>query len=514
MRPLARKQSTGVVMKLFIAMMATFMASVAISIDAMLPALGQIGADLGVTDMNHTQYILVLIFAGMAVGQMIAGPLSDAVGRKKILYLGLAIYAVGSVVSMGANSMTMMLAGLACGWLAAPTGMAVIDTAQLDAVLPWVMLPAHVFMALITLIVMPLVFTSIMLAVCANNNGGFVRRAGAIVVVYFIISTALAVMLGMALSWLINPAQYVGGSWGDLVQQHNAQSALAAVGGGDAGNSIPAMIAGLIPANPATMFVTQNMLHIVIAAAIAGFAVLSLATTQRELLTRIADAVQAACMKVVDWAMLIAPFAVFAFLFRLVATMGSAAFETLGAYVATVLIGLVCIMLAYMAVVAVIARRNPVTFLRQCRDALMLAFSSSSSAATMPLSLETAEEKLHVRPAVARLVIPLGTTINMDGTAIYQIIVALFLVDLMGIDLTAAQTALLGITVVGAAIGSPGTPGVGIVILGGVLARLGVPPEGIGLILSVDRFLDMCRTTVNVCGDLTASVVMDRIMKE
>lgn len=406
-----------------------------------------------------------------------------------------------------------MLAGLACGWLVAPTGVAAISTAQLDALLPWVMLPAHVFMALITLIVMPLVFSSIMLAVCANNNGGFVRRAGAIVVVYFVISTAIAVMLGMALSWIINPAQYVGGSWGDLVQQHNAQSALAAVGG-DGGNNIPAMIAGLIPANPATMFVTQNMLHIVIAAALAGFAVLSLAAAQRELLTRIADAVQAACMKVVDWAMVIAPFAVFAFLFRLVATMGTAAFETLGAYVATVLLGLACIMLAYMTVVALLARRNPITFLRQCRDALMLAFSSSSSAATMPLSLETAEEKLHVRPAVARLVIPLGTTINMDGTAIYQIIVALFLVKLMGIDLTVAQTALLGITVVGAAIGSPGTPGVGIVILGGVLARLGVPPEGIGLILSVDRFLDMCRTTVNVCGDLTASVVMDRIMKD
>lgn len=404
-----------------------------------------------------------------------------------------------------------MVLGLACGWLAAPTGLGLMPAGILDSAMPWIMLPAKLFMALIGLIVMPLVFSSVMLSVCSGSDSGFVRRTASIVIAYFVISTALAVLLGMGLSALINPAQYVADGWAGLAADHSVSSAVAALSDSEK-PAIPDLIAGLIPPNPAAIFVQQNMLHIVIAAAIAGLATLALASTQRETLVRMADAVQAACMKVVDWAMLIAPLAVFGFLFRLVSDLGVDAFRTLGAYVATVLIALACIMACYLLLVTVVARRNPFTFMRQCRDALILAFSSSSSAATMPLSMETAEEKLKVRPEIARLVIPLGTTVNMDGTAIYQIIVALFLINLMGIDLTTAQTVLLAVTVVGAAIGTPGTPGVGIVVLGGTLAKLGVPPESIGLILSVDRFLDMCRTVVNVSGDLTASVVMDRIL--
>ncbi len=404
-----------------------------------------------------------------------------------------------------------MAAGLACGWLAAPAGLNLADESTLAIATPWIMLPAQLFMALIGLIVMPLVFSSVMLSVCSGNDGSFVRRTGTIVVAYFVISTIVAVIMGMALSALINPAQYVSAQWVGNARGHDVESALAALGGGQ-NTDIPTMISALIPPNPAVIFVEQSMLHIVIAAIIAGLAVLSIVRSQRQTLVQVIEAIQAACMKVVDWAMFIAPLAVFGFLFRMVTELGGDAFRTLGAYIATVMIGLLAIMLAYMVLVALVARRNPVTFLAQCRDALILAFSSSSSAATMPLSLETAEKKLKVHPEMARLVVPLGTTVNMDGTAIYQIIVALFLINLMGIELTTAQSVLLAVTVVGAAIGTPGTPGVGIVVLGGVLAKLGVPPEGIGLILSVDRFLDMCRTTVNVCGDLTACVVMDRLL--
>ncbi len=404
-----------------------------------------------------------------------------------------------------------MLAGLAFGWIAAPTGLGMVPEAALASALPWIMLPAKLFMALIGLIVMPLVFSSVMLSVCSGTDSSFVRRTATIVIAYFVISTLLAVLLGMGLSHLINPAQYVGDGWAGLAANHSVSSAIQALSDSTQ-PTIPDMIASLIPPNPAAIFVQQNMLHIVVAAIIAGLATLVLATAQRDTLVRLADAVQAACMKVVDWAMLIAPLAVFGFLFRLVSDMGGDAFRTLGAYIATVLIALSCIMAAYLLLVALVARRNPLAFLRQCRDALILAFSSSSSAATMPLSMETAEDKLKVRPEISRLVIPLGTTVNMDGTAIYQIIVALFLVNLMGIELTTGQTVLLAITVVGAAIGTPGTPGVGIVVLGGTLAKLGVPPESIGLILSVDRFLDMCRTVINVSGDLTACVVMDRIL--
>ena len=130
----------------------------------------------------------------------------------------------------------------------------------------------------------------------------------------------------------------------------------------------------------------------------------------------------------------------------------------------------------------------------------------------MPLSLKVAEEKLNIHPEVSRFVIPMGTTINMDGTAIYQIIAGLFLAQVFGIDLTLTQMFILSVTIVGASIGSPGSPGVGLVILASILSSIGVSPEGIAMILAVDRILDMCRTTINVTGDLTAASVMERWM--
>ena len=215
-------------------------------------------------------------------------------------------------------------------------------------------------------------------------------------------------------------------------------------------------------------------------------------------------------MKVVYGAMLIAPVAVFGFLFRLTVETGPEMLQALSWYIGTVLAGLLTLLLFYLIILALVARRDPIAFLRDIRDAQLLAFSSSSSAATMPVSLSTAENKLKVDPEIARLVIPLGTTINMDGTALYQIIVALFLTSLMGIDLSTGQMVVLSLTIIGASIGSPGSPGVGLVILSTIMAGIGIPPEAIGIILSVDRMLDMCRTTINVTGDLTASVVIDR----
>ena len=141
-----------------------------------------------------------------------------------------------------------------------------------------------------------------------------------------------------------------------------------------------------------------------------------------------------------------------------------------------------------------------------------MAFSTSSSAAVMPLSMKTAEDKLNVPTPISKFVIPLGATINMDGTAIYQVIAAIFLTQLFGIDLSLTQMVILALTTVAASIGAPSTPGVGIVILATILQSLGVPVEGIALILGVDRILDMCRTTINVTGDLTASLVMKKLV--
>jgi Na+/H+-dicarboxylate symporter len=163
----------------------------------------------------------------------------------------------------------------------------------------------------------------------------------------------------------------------------------------------------------------------------------------------------------------------------------------------------------YMTIIYIVARINPVSFIKSVRDVLLLAFSTSSSAAVMPLSIKVAEENLKVRPSVAQFIIPFGATINMDGTALYQGIATLFLAQVFGVDIGLGGMALIVMTSVGASIGAPATPGVGIVILSMVLASVGVPTTGIALIIGVDRILDMCRTAINVSGDLVASKVMD-----
>jgi len=219
-------------------------------------------------------------------------------------------------------------------------------------------------------------------------------------------------------------------------------------------------------------------------------------------------------MKIVSWAMVLAPIAVFGLIAQVTIKIGFDAIVGMSVYVGTVLLGLLVLLTFYLAIILLITRQNPWHFLVKIRDAQLLAFSTSSSAAVMPLSMKTAQESLGVRPSIAQFIIPIGATVNMDGTALYQVIAAIFLTEVFGVDLTSGSLILLMATTVGASIGAPSTPGVGIVILATILQGIGVPASGIALILGVDRILDMCRTAVNVTGDLTASVVMEKWIKK
>jgi Na+/H+-dicarboxylate symporter len=182
----------------------------------------------------------------------------------------------------------------------------------------------------------------------------------------------------------------------------------------------------------------------------------------------------------------------------------------MAAYVGTVLLGLLLLFLVYLVVLYAAVRQRPLGFVRSVREVLLLAFSTSSSAAVMPLSIKATEEKLGVRPSISQFVIPLGATINMNGTALYQGVAAIFLAQVFGVDIGVGGLLLITVTAVGASIGTPATPGVGIIILAMVLGTVGVPAAGIALIMGVDRILDMSRTAINVSGDIVASVLMDR----
>jgi len=220
-------------------------------------------------------------------------------------------------------------------------------------------------------------------------------------------------------------------------------------------------------------------------------------------------AVQEVSMVVVRWAMVLVPAAVFGLMAQLSARMGLDALLGMGVYVLTVMAALALAFGVYMVVYALGRRRSPLAFVRDSRDVLLLAFSTSSSAAVMPMTIRTAEERLGVHKSVARFVIPLGTTINMAGTALYQVIATLFLAQVYQVDVGLPGLLLVVVLAVGASIGSPGTPGIGIVILAMLLGTVGIPAEGIALIIGVDRILDMSRTTLNVTGDLVAAAVID-----
>jgi Na+/H+-dicarboxylate symporter len=193
--------------------------------------------------------------------------------------------------------------------------------------------------------------------------------------------------------------------------------------------------------------------------------------------------------------------------------LGLSALAGLGAYMLTVLAGLFVMIFVYILIIKFFTGRPLSSTFTMMRDAQLLAFSTSSSAAVMPLSIKTAEEKMKVKPKVSQFIIPLGATINMDGTALYQIIAVFFLAQLFSIDLGFTTILLISLTALAASIGAPSAPGTGIVILSTILIAAGIPPVAVVLLLGVDRILDMTRTMVNVTGDLTACLFFDKRIK-
>ena len=402
-----------------------------------------------------------------------------------------------------------MTLGVIAGLILSPAGLGVVADADRAATIgSWLALPGVIFLGMIMMVIVPLVISSIVLGIGSSGDAGFVRRLGLRLVPYFVLTTLAAVLIGIGLVTFFKPGLLVDGQ--ALLAQ--APAADPAAGRSFEDLTVPQRVANLIPVNFIKAAYNLDLLQIVIAAIVAGFAILALPRETVKPVVDLCNAAQAMTMKVIDWAMAIAPVAVFGLIADVVIRLGPRAFAGLGGYFLTVVAGLVCIFCVYMLIVALVARRSPLQFLRHVRDAQVLAFSTSSSSATMPVTIRVAEENMKARPDVAQFVIPLGAVVNMDGTALYQAVAAIFLCQLAGIELSFAETMLLAVTMVGASIGTPSTPGVGIVVLSTIVTGLGVPPAGIGLILGVDRILDMMRTTVNVTGDLAATAVMDRWM--
>ncbi|WP_461517153.1 dicarboxylate/amino acid:cation symporter [Porticoccus sp.] len=403
--------------------------------------------------------------------------------------------------------MVGMVLGIMVGILMGPS-MGLISPSTAATASDWLALPGRLFLALIQMMVIPLVFASIIRGLAATEDLEQLKKIGLRVVLFFIFTTALAIIIGLSLANLIQPGQYV--------DSQALQATLSVMPSVDATTAqdpifsdLPRKIVTLLPSNPLSSMVESNMLQVVIFAMVIGVALVMMSPLQAKPLLDLMGSLQEVCMTVVRWAMLLAPFAVFGLLVQLTAKLGLEALLGMAVYVGTVLLGLLMMFGFYLLVIGLTARMSPKTFISSVKDVLLLAFSTSSSAAVMPLSIKVAEEKLGVRPSVSQFVIPLGATINMNGTALYQGVAAMFLAQVFGIEVGLGGMALIVITAVGASIGSPATPGVGIVILAMVLNTVGIPAAGIALIMGVDRILDMSRTAINVSGDLVTAKLMD-----
>lgn len=371
----------------------------------------------------------------------------------------------------------------------------------------WVALPGRLFLLAIQFVVVPLVVASVIRGIAGGNTGADLGRIGGRAVAFFIGTTLLAVALGISCALVIQPGHFVDpGAVASVMDQAAVPAETPRT---PSVGEIPDMIVGLFPKDPLSTFVSGNMLQIVIAAAIFGLALVMTPADQRKALMDLMASVQAACMVIVGWVLKFAPLAVFGLLANITSRVGLSALLGVGMYVVCVLAGLLLLMLAYLIIARIWAGIGILDYLAKTREVMLLAFSTSSSAAVMPLTLTTVEQKLGVSSSVARFVVPLGTTINMGGTALYQGVATMFLAQVFGVELGLGAILLIVVMATGAAIGSPGTPGVGIVILATILSSVGIPPAGVAIILGVDRLLDMCRTAINVSGDMVACLVVD-----
>jgi len=400
--------------------------------------------------------------------------------------------------------------GLVLGLFLGPeVGIVEKDTAEI--ITDWLSIPANLFLKIIQMIIIPLIFASIIRGLTSSGSMEQLQKLGLGVALYFVATTVIALVIGILVVSAIGPGNFIDSSL--IIEsfgiEHTNSIEKSELNLGD----IPQSIVSIVPSNPLSSFMSGEMLSIIVFALIVGVSMISLPKQSSQPILDLLESIQKITMKVVSWAMRLAPFAAFGLMAAITSKVGLSALTGLGAYMTTVIIGLFAMMLIYIIIIKIFAKKPISSTFAMMKDAQLLAFSTSSSAAVMPVSIKIAEEKLKVKPKVSQFVIPLGATINMDGTALYQIIAVFFLAQLFNIDLGFTTILLITLTALAASIGAPSAPGTGIVILSTILIAAGIPPVGVILLLGVDRLLDMTRTMVNVTGDLTACLFFDKRIK-
>jgi len=370
----------------------------------------------------------------------------------------------------------------------------------------------QIFLRLLFMLVIPLLFSALVVGIAEMGEIRALKDIGIKTLVYTVVVSAIAVAVSLAVVDLVRP--------GDGVDPAAARELLAQGGEGARGiiekagaakTGVDAVI-GIVPSNFVTAMSENDILAVMFFALFFGIGLLLAQGPRVDTLKTAFEGVFEVSMKLIGLVIQLAPIAVFCFMFNLAAQFGWDLIGRLALYVGVVLLALgIQMFIVFPALLALLAKKSPAAFFRETREASVMAFSTSSSNATLPTALRVAETELKLPPRISRFVLTIGATANQNGTAMFEGVTVLFLAQFFGVELDLGQQIFVMAVCILAGVGTAGVPSGSLPVIALILGAVGVPPEGIGLILGVDRFLDMCRTVLNVIGDLVAATVISRL---
>lgn len=419
---------------------------------------------------------------------------------QKLYFISRADVKKISQISLNAQILVGAAGGILLGLGISASGS---ESAVTQAALYAAGLVGALFIDLLKMVMIPLVFTSIAVGVANLRAHRQMHRVWKATLGFFVISMMIAIMLGLAAANIFRPGDGLQlAMFQDAIQEFQTRQMPL--------SEFFAQFFGSLFQNPVTALAKGNVLAVVVFALLLGIALVIGGERYKNILVLLQELLELMLM-LVGWIMRLAPLGIMALLLKLAATQDIALLGTLAEFVVlvvgtTLLHGVVVLPL----ILYLVTRMTPIRFWRGAREALITAFATSSSSATLPVTLRCVEQHLHVKRDIAGFVVPLGATLNMDGTALYEAAAALFIANLAGIELNLAQQMIVFVTAMIAAMGAPGIPSAGMVTMVMVLQSVGLPAEAIAILMPVDRFLDTFRTTVNVEGDMVGSLVVQK----
>ena len=387
-----------------------------------------------------------------------------------------------------------LILSVVIGLIAGPDALPFIDW--------WIAPIGTIFINLIKMIIVPIVFFSLVVGMTSLGDISKIGRIGMKTIILYLLTTAIATVIGFGVAGPVHPGLGLTLTATEAVNVKEAPS-------------IMQVFVAMVPTNPVASMAKAEILPLIIFALFVGIGILKVGGERSQLLIKVFDACAEVSYKIIGMVMSVAPIGVFALLLPVVAKNGPSVLLPLLSVIICVAVGcIIHAIVVYSTLARVWGGHSPLQFFRAMSEAMLIAFTTCSSAASLPINMKNCQEKLGVRRDVSSFVLPLGATINMDGTALYMGVCALFIANVYGIDLTLGQMGMIVLTGTLASIGTAGVPGAGLIMLAMVIQSVGLPMEGLALVAGIDRILDMFRTCLNITGDAAVTIVVDQEEKK